>query len=243
MKIVTAAMLAIGDELLSGRTRDRNIGHLAAMLTIAGIELKEVRIVGDEASAIVQAINALRSRYDLVFTSGGIGPTHDDITADAVAQAFGVPIDHDPRAMKILSAHYEERSLEFTVARQRMARLPQGAELIVNPVSKAPGFSIGNVHVMAGVPSIFEAMLDGLLPRLPAGAPVLSRAVDSRYPEGKIGTALGEIQKRHPLTAIGSYPRFDGAASYSTQIVVRSRDKAAIEAAVADVESMLDAMV
>ncbi len=240
-KIVTAAMLAIGDELLSGRTRDRNIGHLASVLTLAGIDLREVRIVADDSAAIVEAVNALRSRHDLVFTSGGIGPTHDDITADAMAAAFGVKIDHDPRAMAILAAHYAERNLEFTQARKRMARLPEGSALIDNPVSKAPGFIVGNVHVMAGVPSVFEAMLDGLLPKLPTGAQVFSRSVDSPFPEGHIGTALGEIQKRHPQTAIGSYPKFDGGASYSTQIIIRSREMEAINAAEADVKTMLDA--
>ncbi len=233
-------MLAIGDELLSGRTRDKNIGHLASVLTLAGIDLRQVRIVADDSGAIIAAVNALRHDHELLFTSGGIGPTHDDITADAMAAAFGVEIGHDPRAMAILAAHYEERGLEFTEARKRMARMPAGSELIDNPVSKAPGFSIGNVHVMAGVPSVFEAMLDGLLPRLPAGSPVLSKAVDSPFPEGRIGTALGEIQKRHPQTSIGSYPRFDGAASYSTQIIIRSRDTAAIDAAEADVKAMLE---
>ncbi|MEC9342717.1 MAG: competence/damage-inducible protein A [Pseudomonadota bacterium] len=234
----TAAMLAIGDELLSGRTKDRNIAHLAEVLTLAGIDLKEVRIVGDAQEAIVAALDALRSRFTYVFTSGGIGPTHDDITADAVAAAFGVAIGPDPRAVAILEAHYATTGLEFTPARQRMARIPQGAQLIENPVSKAPGFVIGNVHVMAGVPSIFQAMLDNVLPTLATGVPMLSEAVDCPYPEGAIGTALGEIQARHGGTSIGSYPRYDGVA-YSTQIVVRSRDRAAIDAAAAEVRAML----
>lgn len=240
--IVTAAMLAIGDELLSGRTRDRNIGHLAGVLTLAGIDLKEVRIVGDDQGEIVAAVNALRARYTLVFTSGGIGPTHDDITTDAIGAAFGVPVRPDARAVALLAGHYGGRNLEFTQARQRMARLPQGAMLINNPVSVAPGFSIGNVHVMAGVPSIFEAMLDQLLPSLPTGVQILSASLDSPFPEGRIGTALGEIQKRHPLTAIGSYPQFDGGASYSTQIIIRSRDGAAIAAAQAEIRGMLAQM-
>lgn len=234
----TAAMLAIGDELLSGRTRDRNIGHLAEMLTLAGIDLKEVRIVGDEQYRIVEAVNALRARYTYVFTSGGIGPTHDDITADAIAAAFGAGIGPDPRAVAILEAHYREMGIEFTQARRRMARIPHGADLIENPVSKAPGFRIGNVHVMAGVPSVFQAMLDKTMPTLKGGARMLSATVDCPLPEGAIGTALAEIQARHRDTSIGSYPRYDGVR-YSTQIVIRSRDGKAIAAAEADVRSML----
>ncbi|MCB1427811.1 MAG: competence/damage-inducible protein A, partial [Nitratireductor sp.] len=151
--IVTAAMLAIGDELLSGRTKDRNIGHLADVLGLLGIDLREVRIVPDHEAAIVEAVNALRARNDYVFTSGGIGPTHDDITADAMGAAFNLPVVHDPRAMALLEKNYAARGIEFTDARKRMARMPQGADLIDNPVSTAPGFRIANVHVMAGVPS------------------------------------------------------------------------------------------
>ncbi len=237
--IVTAGMLAIGDELLSGRTRDKNIGHLASALTLQGIDLREVRIVADEEDDIVAAVNALRERYDLVFTSGGIGPTHDDITADAIARAFGVKIDHDPRAMKILGEHYEERKMEFTSARKRMARIPDGASLIDNPVSKAPGFVIGNVHVMAGVPSVFQAMLENVAKTLPSGQAMLSRAVECGFGEGTIGEPLGKIQADHPLTSIGSYPKFDGR-NFSTQIVVRGREETAIEAAAEAVKIMLD---
>lgn len=164
--IVTAAMLAIGDELLSGRTKDKNIGHLADMLTMVGIDLREVRIVADDQDAIVEALNALRSRYRHVFTSGGIGPTHDDITADAISKAFGVECIHEPKAMELLAAMYERRGMEFTEARKRMARMPEGATHIPNPVSTAPGFAIENVYVMAGVPQVFQAMLDALLPSL-----------------------------------------------------------------------------
>ncbi len=237
--IVTAAMLAIGDELLSGRTKDRNIAYLADLLTVAGIELKEVRIVGDEQADIVDALNALRARYDYVFTSGGIGPTHDDITADAVAAAFEVSIDHDPRAMKLLSDNYASRDIEFTEARKRMARIPDGADLIDNPVSVAPGFRLDNVHVMAGVPSIFQAMLDSVLPTLRTGTKILALSVDSPFPEGTIGAPLGVIQKAHPETAIGSYPRFDGK-TYSTQIVVRSKDQHKAQTALDAVHAMLD---
>ena len=156
-EIITAAMIVIGDEILSGRTKDRNIGHLADVMTVIGIDLKEVRVVPDEEDEIVAAVNALRSRYTYVFTTGGIGPTHDDITADSVAKAFGVPCGYDPAAYALLEANYAERGIEFTEARKRMARMPQGATHIDNPVSTAPGFRIGNVHVMAGVPSCLRA--------------------------------------------------------------------------------------
>ncbi|HWU61530.1 MAG TPA: competence/damage-inducible protein A [Ensifer sp.] len=240
-KIVTAAMLAIGDELLSGRTKDKNIGFLAENLTIAGIDLKEVRIVADDQDAIVEAVNALRAKYDLVFTSGGIGPTHDDITADAMSAAFGVPCLHDPEAMRLLGENYERRGLEFNEARQRMARMPQGARHIENAVSVAPGFIVENVHVMAGVPSVFQAMLGWLLPQLPTGAAVMSRTVVSPFGEGEIGKPLTEVQKNHPETSIGSYPKFDGNGFY-TEIVVRARDEAVLQSAVSAVEAMLDAV-
>lgn len=238
---VSAAMLAIGDELLSGRTKDKNIGHLADALTMAGIDLKEVRIVADEQAAIVEALNALRSRYTYVFTSGGIGPTHDDITADAVSAAFGVACAHDADAMTLLAEHYAAREMEFTEARKRMARMPVGAAHIENRVSKAPGFHIGNVYVMAGVPSVFQAMLDVVLPKLRTGSKMLSRAIDCRFGEGVIGGPLTEVQKANPDVSIGSYPRFDGK-SFSTEIVIRSRDEAAIAAAEKDVQAMLAAL-
>jgi molybdenum cofactor synthesis domain-containing protein len=235
---VTAGALAIGDELLSGRTKDKNIGHLAEMLTAAGIDLQEVRIVPDDQARIVEGLNALRSRYDHVFTSGGIGPTHDDITADAVASAFGVPCGHDDDALEMLGAHYAERGLEFTEARRRMARMPRGSTHIANPVSCAPGFTIGNVHVMAGVPSVFQAMLDNVLPTLRSGAKVLSDKVSCPYGEGDIGDPLSAIAKAHPDVNIGSYPRFSGHG-FSTEIVIRGRNAAAINAAKIEVETML----
>lgn len=241
LKIVTAAMLAIGDELLSGRTKDKNIGHLAETLTIAGIDLKEVRIVADEQPAIVEAVNTLRNRYDLVFTSGGIGPTHDDITADAISVAFGVPCLHDEAAMKLLGEMYAKRGLEFTEARQRMARMPQGAAHIENAVSVAPGFIIGNVHVMAGVPNVFQAMLNWLLPRLPTGSKVISRNIFCPFGEGEIGIPLAEVQKNNPDTSIGSYPKFDGK-SFSTELVVRARTEEHLAKAAADVEAMLESV-
>jgi molybdenum cofactor synthesis domain-containing protein len=231
-------MLVIGDEILSGRTRDRNIGHLAAVLTLAGIDLREARVVGDDRADIVAAVNALRARYTYVFTSGGIGPTHDDITADAIAAAFGVAIGHDPATLKLLGDNYAARGIEFNEARRRMARLPQGAGPIANPVSLAPGFRLGNVFVMAGVPAIFEAMLDNAVPMLKGGLPMLSETVHCPLGEGAIGGPLGEIQKANPQTVIGSYPKFaDGR--FWTELVVRSRDAAILAAAKAEVEAMV----
>jgi molybdenum cofactor synthesis domain-containing protein len=225
--IVTAAMIVIGDEILSGRTKDRNIGHLADILTAIGIELREVRIVADDEEAIAEAVNALRAKFDYVFTSGGIGPTHDDITADSVARAFGVPCEHDSRAIALLEAHYAKRSMEFTEARKRMARMPRGADHIDNPVSIAPGFRIGNVYVMAGVPAIFQAMLDNVVPTLKGGTRLLSATIHCPFGEGTIGGPLAEIQKAHPDTIIGSYPKYlDG--TFWTELVVRSRDPEAL---------------
>jgi molybdenum cofactor synthesis domain-containing protein len=239
--IVTAAMLAIGDELLSGRTKDKNIGHLADVLTLAGIDLKEVRIVADEEEPIVEALNALRQRYDYVFTSGGIGPTHDDITADAVSAAFGLPCIHDPDAMRLMGEMYARREMEFTEARQRMARMPQGARHIPNPVSTAPGFTVENVHVMAGVPQVFQAMLNNVLPQLRTGSKMLSRALPCPFGEGDIGSPLTAIQKAHPATSIGSYPKYDGKR-FSTEIVVRARDERELEAAAEAVQQMIQAL-
>lgn len=238
-EVITAAILAIGDELLSGRTKDKNIAYLANFLTLKGIDLKEARIVSDDQAAIVKAVNELRGEYDYVFTSGGIGPTHDDITADAMAVAFGVGIDYDPRALAILEPHYAARDMEFTTARKRMARLPFGSELIENKVSMAPGFNIGNVYVMAGVPAIFQAMIDALAPDLKSGVQLLTKAIDSPFGEGTIGDGLATIQKAHPETAIGSYPRFDGE-SYTTQILVRSRSEDAAIAAITAIAQLFD---
>lgn len=234
----TAAMLAIGDEILSGRTRDRNIGHLAAMLTGAGIDLKEVRIVGDEHQVIADTVNTLRRLYDFVFTSGGIGPTHDDVTAEAVAAAFSLPLVEHPEAVARLAAYYEGRGLPFTEARRRMTRTPEGAGLVDNPVSVAPGFRVDNVFVLAGVPAVFEAMLQEALPHLPAGQPIASVAVRCPHGEGDIGDPLATIQAEHPGVAIGSYPRLEGDG-YATEIVLRSRDGDRLAAAHAAVEAML----
>ncbi|WP_235919054.1 competence/damage-inducible protein A [Aureimonas psammosilenae] len=236
----TAAMIAIGDEVLSGRTKDRNIGHLAELLTMAGIDLKEARIIGDEPTQIADTVNTLRRAYDFVVTCGGIGPTHDDITADAIGAAFGLGVIEHPEALRRLAETYEKRGVEFTEARRRMARMPEGSTLIDNPVSTAPGFRIDNVFVLAGVPSVFQAMVDNVLKELPTGVPILSEALPCRFPEGDIGGPLRDIQKNHPGVAIGSYPRFDGTR-HSTELVMRSRDREALAAAKADVAAMLAA--
>ena len=238
--IVTAAMIVIGDEILSGRTKDRNIGHLADMMTAVGIDLKEVRIVPDEEDEIAAAVNALRHRYDYVFTTGGIGPTHDDITADSVAKAFGVPCDYDAKAMALLSESYARRGIEFNDARKRMARMPVGATHINNPVSAAPGFRIGNVHVMAGVLR-FPGHARHVVPTLRTGARLLSATVPCPHGEGIIGGPLAEIQKAHPDTIIGSYPKYlDG--TFRTDLVVRARTQEALDAARKAVEEMVAAL-
>ncbi|HEV7261104.1 MAG TPA: competence/damage-inducible protein A [Bosea sp. (in: a-proteobacteria)] len=234
--IVTAAILVIGDEILSGRTKDKNIGYIAEYLTNIGIELREVRIVADVQEDIVAALNALRSRYGYVFTTGGIGPTHDDITADSVAAAFGVSIDHDPRAIAMLSERFPPDQLNE--ARLRMARIPAGADLIANSVSKAPGFNIGNVYVMAGVPSIMQAMLDVVAPTLKTGVKILSDTVRAGLREGDIGTALAEVARAHPDVSIGSYPFFSETGP-DTNVVVRSRDAEKLSAAMVAVTTML----
>jgi molybdenum cofactor synthesis domain-containing protein len=240
-EIVTAAMLVIGDEILSGRTKDRNIGHLADIMTAIGIDLREVRIVPDDEEEIVAAVNAVRNRYDYVFTTGGIGPTHDDITADAVAKAFGVPCEYDAKAYALLEASYARRDMEFTEARKRMARMPRGADHIDNPVSVAAGSRIGNVHVMAGVPAIFQAMLDSVVPTLRTGTKLLSVTIACPFGEGVIGGPLGEIQKAHPDTIIGSYPKYlDG--SFWTELVVRARSPEALDSGRAAVQAMVDAL-
>ncbi|MBO9419682.1 MULTISPECIES: competence/damage-inducible protein A [Stappiaceae] len=235
--VVTAAFLVIGDEILSGRTKDKNIGFLADYLTALGIDLSEVRIVPDVQAEIVGAVNALRAKYTYVFTSGGIGPTHDDITAEAVAAAFDVPLNLDPRAVAIMEKHYPPG--QFTPARQRMARIPEGADLIENKVSKAPGFRIGNVHVMAGVPAIMQAMMDAVAPTLQTGKKMLSETVAANMPESRIAERLAAIQDAHPETLIGSYPKAtDG--KFTTQIVIRSRDETILAAAAQDVARAVD---
>jgi molybdenum cofactor synthesis domain-containing protein len=234
--IKTAAMLVIGDEILSGRTQDSNSHYVARQLAALGIDLKEIRVVGDIEGEIVAALNALRTRYDFVFTTGGIGPTHDDITADAVAKAFGVGIGYHPEAFALLEARYEKG--QFNEMRQRMARIPDGATLIKNNASVAPGFAIGNVFVMAGVPMVMRAMMEEIVTRLPRGVTVKSVTVSADLPEGAIAQGLADIQKAYPQTVIGSYPWYrDGR--FGAQLVARSRDAEAVEAAAQAIEAMV----
>ena len=234
---VTAAILVIGDEILSGRTKDRNIGYIAEHLARIGVDLREARVVPDIEDEIVAAVNALRARYDYLFTTGGIGPTHDDITADAVAKAFGVGIGEDARVIAMMLERYPPG--ELTPARRRMARIPDGADLIENPVSKAPGFRIGNVIVMAGVPSVMQAMLDNAIIGVKGGAAMLTANVDAgSLPEGRYGDALREIAEARPTVSIGSYPSYNDGR-FRNQIVVRSKDATALEDARAAVEAMV----
>ena len=226
----TAAMLIIGDEILSGRTREGNLSYLAGELGKIGIVVTEARIVSDDHAAIVAGLNALRGSVDHVFTSGGIGPTHDDITADAVAAAFGVAIDVRADARAILQAHCDRRGVELNAARLRMARIPEGASLIDNPVSSAPGFTIGNVHVMAGVPSIFQAMVASVLPGLAGGPPLLSQSLEVLRPEGAIAADFGALAAEYPDLSMGSYP-FQRNGVLGTNLVVRGTDGARIDAA------------
>jgi molybdenum cofactor synthesis domain-containing protein len=236
--VVTAALMVIGDEILSGRTKDKNIGTIADTCTAVGIDLKEVRVVPDEEAEIVAALNALRGKFDYVFTTGGIGPTHDDITADCVAKAFGVPLDMHPEAVAILKERLAKTGGELNEARLRMARIPRGAALVANKISGAPGFWIGNVITMAGIPSVMQSMLDEVLPKLKTGAKLLSETVRADAKEGDVGTELGAIAKAHPDTIIGSYPFVDECGP-NTNIVVRARDADKLSAAKAAVERML----
>ena len=235
---VTAALLVIGDEILSGRTKDKNIGYIAEYLTAMGIDLKEVRVVPDDEGEIIAAINALRTKFTYLLTTGGIGPTHDDITADCVAKALGVEISHDPRAVAMLRERYVNPE-DLNEARLRMARIPHGSTLIANSISKAPGFMCGNVIVMAGVPAIMQVMLDEIAPSLAKGRVMASLSVDAGgLPEGAYAAALGAIQKGHEGVIIGSYPHFDGV-KFANQIVLRSRDEALLQKVRGEVEAMI----
>ncbi|QND72042.1 competence/damage-inducible protein A [Tardiphaga robiniae] len=235
-EIVTAGILVIGDEILSGRTKDKNIGFIAEYLTNIGIDLKEVRVVSDDEPDIIAALDALRKRYTYVFTTGGIGPTHDDITADAVAKAFGVKIDHHPEVV----ARFQERfGADLNEARLRMARIPDGADLIQSATILAPGFKIDNVIVMAGVPTIMQAMMDIVAPKLKSGVRMLSDTVKANAREGDVGGPLRDIAKAHPETIIGSYPFMDEQGKPNTNLVVRSRDQDKLNAAMEAVKAML----
>lgn len=235
----TAAVLVIGDEILSGRTQDTNSNAIALFLAGLGIDLKEIRVVPDDEIEIVAALNALRARHDFVFTTGGIGPTHDDITADAVAKAFGVAINYHSDAYALLEARYPPG--EFTLARKRMARIPDGASLVANAVSGAPGFHIGNVFVLAGVPMVMRAMLEAIAPILPRSTVVTSITIEANMPEGKIAQGLEAVQQSHPHVAIGSYPFYrEGAPNpFGAHLVIRGRDVEAVECAALAVETML----
>ena len=235
----SAAVLVIGDEVLAGRTRDANTAFLGARLAELGIALVEARVVRDEQGAIVEAVNALRTRVDYLFTSGGIGPTHDDITCDSVAAAFGVPVREHPEALARLLDYYGPDDLND--ARRRMARIPEGATLVDNPVSAAPGFSIGNVYVFAGVPKILQGMFDGIAHRLAGGAPILSETLVTARRESQLAPAMAEVQQRHAGLSVGSYPYVrDGR--FGTRIVVSGRDRAAIQRALAELASAADAL-
>jgi molybdenum cofactor synthesis domain-containing protein len=226
----TAAMVVIGDEILSGRTRDSNMHHLAGVLTEKGIPLTEVRVVSDDHDAIAAAVRALSGTHEHVFTSGGIGPTHDDITADAVAAAFGAPITHRADAMALLAAHYDRQGLPFNEARQRMARIPGGAVLIENPVSIAPGFTLNNVHVMAGVPRIFEAMVASVMPLLTGGPPVQSRTLPLMRGEGDVAAPFAALAAEFPDISMGSYP-FQLSGAFGTNLVLRGTDETLLDLA------------
>ncbi len=240
-KTVTAAILVIGDEILSGRTKDANIGFIADYLTNVGIDLKEVRIVADVEEEIIAAVNALRHRYTYVFTTGGIGPTHDDITAGSIARAMGVAIDIDERAVELLLTRLKREDLNE--ARLRMCRIPKGADLITNQISAAPGFKIGNVMVMAGVPRIMQAMLANVVETLETGAKMLSETVEAGLPEGAYARGLEDVDKKYAGVSIGSYPHFNtSGGGFKNQIVLRSKNAKLLMAARVDVEAMLEAL-
>lgn len=232
----TAAVLLIGDELLSGRTQDTNLATIAKFLAAYGIDICEARMVPDREDEIAAALNALRTRYTYVFTTGGIGPTHDDITTDAVGRAFGVPVSHNAEALALLEPRYKPG--EFNEMRRRMARTPEGAALIRNSVSTAPGFQIANVFVLAGVPMIMRAMLEDVGPRLARGRVVITRTISAETGEGRIASALAQLQREHPTVAIGSYPAFVENGT-RVQLVVSGRDGEAVERAAEAIEAAL----
>jgi molybdenum cofactor synthesis domain-containing protein len=237
---ITAGLLVIGDEILSGRTKDVNIATTAEFCTDLGIELREVRVVADVTEDIVAAVNALRTRYTYVFTTGGIGPTHDDITADAVAKAFEVALPINPEARAMLESRWKSTGTEVTEARLRMARVPEGGALIVNSVSAAPGFRIGNVHVMAGVPLIMKAMLESIAPTLTTGRKVHSVSIGCGVGEGAIGGPLGRLQDEFPDVKMGSYPQM-GQTFVHTELVLRSADEKRLAEAADRVREMVAA--
>ncbi|MGH7121067.1 MAG: competence/damage-inducible protein A [Acetobacteraceae bacterium] len=236
----TAGLLVIGNEVLSGRTQDVNVQFLATRLGEIGIPLREVRIIPDTADIIIATVNETRARFTYLFTTGGIGPTHDDITSECIAAAFGVPWEPHPEAWALMQAHYPPGG--FNAARQRMATMPRGARLIENPISVAPGFEIGNVFVMAGVPQVMRAMFETLVPRLQGGAPVLSRAVHAAgVAEGVLAQGLGAIQKRHPELDLGSYPFYRPGAN-GVAVVAKGTEAKAAERAIAEVTALMQSL-
>ena len=234
----TAALLIIGNEVLSGRTKDANLSHLGTQLSEMGIRMMEARVVPDIEARIVEAVNELRARYTYVFTTGGIGPTHDDITSACIAKAFGVKLIRHPEAMAVLAAHYAATGAEFNEARKKMAEVPEGAALVENPVSKAPGFRIGNVYVFAGIPRIMQAMFDSVRGELATGAKIASRTVSCRIGEGTLAQGLGAIQARHPGIDIGSYPYFAGGG-FGVSLVLRGTDEATLDIAADEVRALI----
>jgi molybdenum cofactor synthesis domain-containing protein len=240
-KTYSAALLIVGNEILSGRTTDANLPYIAGRLNALGIRLSEVRVVPDIESEIVDAVNMLRTRYTYVFTTGGIGPTHDDITADCVAKAFGLALTEHPEARRRLAERYAETGIELNEARLRMARTPEGAMLIDNPVSAAPGFQVENVFVMAGVPKIMQAMFESLRERLVGGEPLLSRSIACHLPEGLLAQGLGEIQARHDGVDIGSYPSYS-SVGFGVAVVLRHTDPAVLDAAALEVAALIRAL-
>ena len=240
-KSVTAAMIIIGNEVLSGRTQDKNLAFVAQMLGEIGVDMQEARIIPDVLETVVATVNELRARHDYVFTSGGIGPTHDDITADCIAAAFEVKLEKHPLAMQALQAHYDAQEADFNEARQRMARIPEGASLIENPVSTAPGFKIDNVYVMAGVPKIMQAMMENILPTLKGGETLSSITVTSSIPEGSIAAEMGALQQQYPDVNIGLYP-FYSAQGAGVSVVARGRDMAQLQAVETAIKAHLAAI-
>jgi molybdenum cofactor synthesis domain-containing protein len=235
-RAVTAGLVVIGDEILSGRTQDSNLAHLGGRLNDLGVRLAEARVIGDDRAAIVEAVNALRARHQYVFTTGGIGPTHDDVTAAAVAEAVDRPLTEQPEARAILERRYGPEGL--TAARLRMAQMPEGAQLIDNPVSRVPGFRIGNLYVLAGIPEVMQAMLETVAPELVGGAPVLTATVVAALPEGELAGPLGELQARYPELSVGSYPFF-GKDRYGASLVLRGPDRARLAAAKAELMQLV----
>jgi molybdenum cofactor synthesis domain-containing protein len=237
-KTVTACMIVIGNEILSGRTKDANLAWIAVRLNDLGVRLMEARVIPDVEQTIIATVNEVRGKFDYVFTSGGIGPTHDDITADCIARAFGVGIDVHPEAHRRLVAHYQQQQSEFNEARRRMARIPDGATLIDNPVSKAPGFRIGNVFVMAGIPAVMQAMFESIRHEIVGGSQLLSRTVSSFLPEGKFAGGLGQLQQRYADLDLGSYPFYRNGRP-GASIVLRGTDGARLAAATDEFKALV----